>query len=141
MTYEKTFTAKPEHVDVQGIMDGLFYPFYLEECRHSFAKEVLDFDIDEQARGGTNIVLSQYCLKFLRSLKAGDVFQVNCSAHKDHDLKPVVHFKQEMRREGKLIVSAIFTATCVLSTCGRSFLPEQMKEKLEQTEAVQMPAL
>ena len=49
MEYSKTYTAKDEHIDFQNIMDGLYYPFYMEWCRHDFIKEALGFDFEEEA--------------------------------------------------------------------------------------------
>jgi acyl-CoA thioesterase FadM len=50
MEYSKTYTAKDEHIDFQNIMDGLYYPFYMEWCRHDFIKEALGFDFEEEAK-------------------------------------------------------------------------------------------
>lgn len=140
MTYEQTYTTKPEHIDFQGIMDGLYYPFYLEECRHRYAKEVLGLGLEEAAAQGLNIVLSQYTIKFLRSLRKDDTFVVTCSGHPDKEGKPRFHLKQEIRRDGKLVVTALFTATCVKATGGRSFVPEGLLEKLQAAEPVVLPA-
>jgi len=81
MEYSKVYTVKEEHIDVQGIMDGLYYPFYMEYCRHDYIREVLGFDFEEQAEKGVYMVLSQYknqlpevpekgrcILRYLRSL-------------------------------------------------------------------------
>ncbi|HVK48614.1 MAG TPA: hypothetical protein VM488_12230 [Pseudobacter sp.] len=48
MEYSKTYTVKDEHIDVQNIVDGLYYPFYMEWCRHDFVREVLGFDFEEE---------------------------------------------------------------------------------------------
>ena len=76
MEYSKTYTVKDEHIDVQNIMDGLYYPFYMEYCRHDYIREVLGFDFEEEAKKGVNMVLSKYTLQFVRSLKKGDEFIV-----------------------------------------------------------------
>ena len=57
MEYAIEYTVNDKHIDVQGIMDGLYYPFYMEECRHNFAKEFLGIDLAEEAKKGVNIVL------------------------------------------------------------------------------------
>ncbi len=67
--FSKTYTVKEEHIDVQGIVDGLYYPFYMEWCRHDFIREVMGFDFEEQAHAGVYMVLSGYKINFLRSLK------------------------------------------------------------------------
>lgn len=58
--YLKTYTVRNEHSDIQGIMGGLYYPFYMEWCWHDYIKEVPGFDFEEQARNGVNMVLSSY---------------------------------------------------------------------------------
>jgi len=58
MTYEIEYTVKPEHIDFQGIMDGLYYTYYLEDCRHKYLNDVLHIDIESEAKNGTNIVLN-----------------------------------------------------------------------------------
>lgn len=81
--FTKQYTVKEEHIDAQEIMYGLYYPFYMEDCRHDFVNHVLNFNIDDNARNGINIVLSEYTIKFLRSLKKGDQFDVTCEIDKD----------------------------------------------------------
>jgi len=138
VSYEIAYTVKPEHIDFQGIMDGLYYPFYLEECRHRYAEEVLHFGVKANAERGINIVLSQYTLKFLRSLRKDDAFVVTCSAHPDKNNKPQFHLKQEIRRDGKLVVTALFTATCVKASGGRSFVPEEVLALIADAEPVEL---
>ena len=140
MTFECAYTTKPEHIDFQGIMDGLYYPFYLEECRHRYAEEVLGLGLKQAAEKGVNVVLSQYTIKFLRSLRKDDAFVVTCSGHPDKQGKPQFHLKQEIRREGKLIASALFTATCVRASGGRSFVPDDVLERLRDAEPVELAA-
>lgn len=131
MEYSKTYTVKEEHIDVQGIMDGLYYPFYMEYCRHDFIREVLDFDFEEQAKNGVYMVLSQYKINFLRSLKKGDEFSVTCALFTDKDNLPRLHFKQSILLNGKIMTKAIFTGTCIPATGGRPYLPANLLEKFE----------
>ena len=70
--YELSMQVKDEHIDFQGIVDGLYYPFYFEECRHKYVKEAVGVDIQEFAQRGLNLVLAEYHLKFRASLKKGD---------------------------------------------------------------------
>jgi acyl-CoA thioester hydrolase len=132
--YQKTYTAKDEHIDFQGIMDGLYYPFYFEDCRHSYVEHVLNFDMKKAAAAGTNVVLSQYTLKFRRSLSKGDTFTVTCTGHPDKSGKPLFHLKQAIHRDGKLITEALFTATCVKASGGRSFLPDEIVKAVSSNE-------
>jgi acyl-CoA thioester hydrolase len=131
MEYSKNYTVKEEHIDVQGIMDGLYYPFYMEHCRHDFIREELGFDFEEQAKNGVYMVLSQYKLNFVRSLKKGDEFSVTCSVFTDKDNLPRLHFKQSILMNGKVMTKGIFTGTCVPAAGGRPYLPEELKEKFE----------
>lgn len=59
MEYSKNYTVKQEHIDVQGIMDGLYYPLYMEECRHDYIRKNLGFDFVEQAENCVFMVLSE----------------------------------------------------------------------------------
>lgn len=131
MEYVKEYTVKPEHIDVQGIMDGLFYPFYMEYCRHEFIKDVLGFSLEEEAKKGVNMVLSQYTINFVRSLKKDDKFTVTCELFSDNSNKPQIHFGQKIMLNGKIVTKAVFSGTCVLATGGRPFLPDSIKEKLK----------
>lgn len=132
MAYTKTYTVKDEHIDVQNIMDGLYYPFYLEWCRHDFIREALGFDFEAEARAGVNMVLSEYRLKFVRSLKSGDVFDVTCEPLRDKSNKAVLHFRQGILLNGKIVVKAVFSGTCVKAGGGRPFLPEGLTERLAE---------
>lgn len=127
MEYSKNYTAEDQHIDVQGIMDGLYYPFYMEYCRHDYIREVLGFDFVEQAGKGVNMVLSQYNIKFIRSLKKNDNFDVTCSVFTDVQGLPRLHFKQSIIKDGKIMATAVFTGTCVAATGGRPYLPEELQ--------------
>ena len=130
MEYSKSYKVKEEHIDVQGIMDGLYYPFYMEWCRHDFIREVLGFDFELQAKEGVYMVLSEYSIQFLRSLKSGDEFSVNCTLYGDSKGLPRLHFKQSIELNKKIITKAIFTGTCVSAKGGRPYLPESLSDKL-----------
>ena len=129
MEFTKTYVAKDEHIDFQNIMDGLYYPFYMEWCRHDFIKEELGFDFIKEAENGVNMVLSKYTLQFVRSLKKGDEFVVTCSPMVDKANKSVLHFKQTILLNNKVVTKAVFSGTCVGAN-GRPFLPENLLEKL-----------
>jgi acyl-CoA thioester hydrolase len=130
MEYSKTYTVKDEHIDVQNIMDGLYYPFYMEYCRHDYIREVLGFDFVTEAHNGVNMVLSKYTIQFVRSLKKGDSFIVTCSPLLDKSNKSVLHFKQAILLNNKIVTKAVFSGTCVKAGGGRPFLPENLLEKL-----------
>ncbi|MEN2399392.1 thioesterase family protein [Flavobacterium sp. MC2016-06] len=126
MEYSKNYTVADGHIDVQGIMDGLYYPFYMEECRHDFIREILGFDFVEQAENGVFMVLSEYSIKFIRSLKKDDNFDVTCAVFTDPLNLPRLHFKQTIIKNGKVMASAVFTGTCIPASGGRPYLPEEL---------------
>ncbi|OOQ58900.1 acyl-CoA thioesterase [Mucilaginibacter pedocola] len=130
MEYSRAYTVKDEHIDIQGIMDGLYYPFYMEWCRHAFIKEVLGFDFEEQARKGIYMVLSGYSLDFVRPLKKGDEFTATCSVHKDRNGLPKLHFKQSILLNKKIMAKGVFTGTCIPATGGRPYLPDTVITRL-----------
>jgi acyl-CoA thioester hydrolase len=130
MEYTKTYTVKDEHIDFQNIMDGLYYPFYMEYCRHDYIREALGFDFVAEAKNGVNMVLSKYSLQFVRSLKKGDIFQVTCSPMRDAGNNSVLHFKQTILLNNKIVTKAVFSGTCVRSSGGRPFLPDNLLGKL-----------
>jgi acyl-CoA thioester hydrolase len=127
LEYSKNYTAKAEHIDVQNIMDGLYYPFYMEYCRHDYIREVLGFDFEEEAENGIYMVLSGYKINFLRSLKKDDEFTVTCTLFADPAGLPRLHFKQAIILNGKVMTKAVFTGTCVPATGGRPYLPDSIK--------------
>ena len=137
MEYVKEYTVKPEHIDVQNIMDGLYYPFYMEYCRHDFIKDVLGFSLEEEAHKGVNMVLSSYTIQFVRSLKKDDKFTVTCQLLKEKSEKPQIHFEQKILLNGKLVTKAVFTGTCVPATGGRPFLPEAIKELVKDAPVLE----
>jgi acyl-CoA thioester hydrolase len=134
MEYTKVYTVNDAHIDIQGIMDGLYYPFYLEYCRHDFIREVLGLDFKEQAAQGVYMVLSGYRISFLRSLKKDDRFSVSCVVFSDAAGQPKVHFDQSIHCNGKLMTRAVFTGTCIPAKGGRPYLPDDI---LRQTADLQ----
>ena len=133
MEYTKEYTVKDEHIDVQGIMDGLYYPFYMEYCRHDFAKEVMGFDIEKEALKGVNMVLSQYTIKFLRPLRKNDNFTVTCSLLSAKYGMPRFYLKQRIMMNRKVTTEAVFTATCVPANGGRPFIPESLTPQVQSS--------
>ena len=138
MSYSKIYIAKEEHIDVQGIMDGLYYPFYMEWCRHDFIREVLGFDFENEARNGVYMVLSSYSLNFIRSLKKGDEFSVTCEVFRDKDKLPKLHFKQTILLNKKVVTKAVFSGTCIPAAGGRPYLPETVLEKLKDASELEV---
>ncbi|WEA00053.1 acyl-CoA thioesterase [Mucilaginibacter sp. SJ] len=137
MEYSKTYIAKDEHIDVQEIMDGLYYPFYMEYCRHDYIREILGFDLETEAKNGIYMVLSNYSISFLRSLKKGDEFKVTCTLYTDKGGLPKLHFKQSIICNNKVMTKAVFTGTCVPATGGRPYLPASVLEKIKDAPVLE----
>ena len=45
--FSKMYDVDEHHIDFQGVVDGLYYPFYMEWARHAFMKKALGIDIEE----------------------------------------------------------------------------------------------
>lgn len=125
--YEMQMQVKDEHIDFQGIMDGLYYPFYFEVCRHQYIKDTLNVDIVEFAEKGLNLVLVEYSLRFRTSLKKGDQLIVTCQLVPVENSRSRVSFDQQIICNGKVAAEANFIATCVPAAGGRPFIPEEFK--------------
>lgn len=46
----KIYDVENSHIDFQGVVDGLYYPFYMEWTRHAYMKEALGLDLEEEFR-------------------------------------------------------------------------------------------
>ena len=123
-------SVKDEHIDFQGIVDGLYYPWYMEVVRHRFVKEELGVDIEEAAKRGESWVLVEYTLKFKASLKKGDAVTVTCELRPIEGSRSRFGFFQTIVRDGKVAAEASFTATCVPAAGGRPFIPEHVQSRL-----------
>jgi acyl-CoA thioester hydrolase len=137
MEYSRTYIAKDEHIDAQEIMDGLYYPFYMEFCRHDYIRDVLGFDFETEAKKGIYMVLSNYSISFLRSLKKGDEFTVTCSVYADKTGAPRLHFKQQIILRNKVMTKALFTGTCIPAGGGRPYLPQSVLEKIKDAPVLE----
>lgn len=135
-TYTRQYQVNPDHVDVQGIVDGLYYPFYLENCRHCYVRDVLSFDIEKEAANGINMVLAEYTLRFRRSLKKGDSFEVTCRGYQEEGKKTKLYFQQQIILGGTVFTDATFIATCVPASGGRPFIPESITAKILATPSL-----
>ncbi|SEM56234.1 acyl-CoA thioester hydrolase [Olivibacter domesticus] len=132
MEYIKKYIVKEEHTDWQGNMEGLYYPYYLEDCRHAYIKEILCFDFEEEARNGISMVLSNYRIQILRSLKGGSNLSVSCTVFRDKSASTLLHFKQMITLRGKIVTLGLFSSTCTPSNGGRSFLPPSLNRLLSR---------
>ena len=90
----KHYTVDPNHVDFQGVVDGLYYPFYLEWARHAYMAEALGLNLEEEFKQGRIHMLLEYTLSFKKSLKAGDELMVTCQPVKNEKRSRVNFFQQ-----------------------------------------------
>ena len=126
--FEKHFDVDASHIDFQGIVDGLFYPFYLEWTRHAFMRDVVGIDIEQAVKDGYLYVLSEYSLKFKKPLKMGDKLTVTCELV-PNEKSSRFNFKQTIMVDGKVHAEAEFVATCILPS-GRPGVPDGVKALL-----------
>lgn len=67
--FTKNFTVDEKHVDFQGVVDGLYYPFYMEWTRHAFMKDELGLDLEQEFTEGRIHMILEYTMKFKKSLQ------------------------------------------------------------------------
>ncbi|EFE96308.1 acyl-CoA thioesterase [Serratia odorifera] len=126
--FSKNYDVDPRHVDFQGVVDGLYYPFYLEWARHAFMAEALGLDIEEEFKQGRVHMLLEYSLKFKKSLKAGDSMVVTCKPVKS-EKRNRVNFEQQILVNNVVYAEAVFVATCLVN--GRPSVPESLAQLFE----------
>ncbi|CCP01817.1 hypothetical protein BN439_0728 [Erwinia amylovora Ea644] len=124
----KHYDVDPNHVDFQGVVDGLYYPFYLEWARHAYMAEALGLDLEEEFKQGRIHMLLEYTLKFKKSLKAGDKVEVTCQPLKN-EKRSRVNFAQQILVNNVVYAEALFTATCLIN--GRPGVPASLAEIIE----------
>ena len=110
--YTQTMIVDDKHIDFQGIMDGLYYPYYMEIVRHQFLKDIVGIDLVEESKDGFNYVLSSIeNMNFKRPIKANDTLEISCKMMPIDQKK--FGFFQEIKCNGKVMCDANFTATCI----------------------------
>ncbi|MGP4128660.1 hypothetical protein OJE16_02165 [Pantoea tagorei] len=125
--FSKMYDVDEDHIDFQEVLDGLYYPFYMEWARHAFMKEVLGIDSEEEFRQGRIYRVLEYSLRFRQSLKKGDRVEVTCQLEKKCEAQPR-EFLPANPGEGVTCTEATFTATCLFN--GRPVMPEAMTDAL-----------
>ncbi|AGB84109.1 putative thioesterase [Serratia sp. FGI94] len=123
--YIKNYDVDEKHIDFQGVVDGLYYPFYMEWTRHAFMKEALGIDIEEEFKQGRLYMVLEYSLRFRKSLTKGDKMEVTCELAKN-DKRNRVNFVQQIRVNGQVYADATFVATCLEN--GRPSVPAAIAE-------------
>jgi len=127
--FSKNYDVDPSHIDFQGVVDGLYYPFYMEWTRHAFMKEALGIDMEEAFKRGEAYMLLEYSLRFRKSLKQGDSLDVTCALEKN-EKRNRVNFVQEIKVDGVTYAEATFVATCIVN--GRPSVPDAVAQALTQ---------
>ncbi|MEN4798036.1 MULTISPECIES: acyl-CoA thioesterase [Pantoea] len=125
--FTKNFTVDEKHVDFQGVVDGLYYPFYMEWTRHAFMKDELGLDLEQEFTEGRIHMILEYTMKFKKSLQKGDEMQVTCSVT-ENEKKNRINFVQQILVNGSVYAEAVFVATCLVK--GRPSVPDVVKNAL-----------
>ncbi|QKJ86972.1 Acyl-CoA thioester hydrolase [Paramixta manurensis] len=130
--YSQTMTVDDAHIDFQDVVDGLYYPFYMETVRHAFMKEVAGVDLQQDAAEGKFHMLLEYTIKFKKSLQRGDTFVVTCVPG-FHEKKNRVVFNQKIIKDGAVYAEADFVATCLIN--GRPAIPDSFSAVIEAAQS------
>ncbi|MFL9878686.1 thioesterase family protein [Herbaspirillum rhizosphaerae] len=125
--FSKNYEVEASHIDFQGVVDGLYYPFYMEWTRHAFMKEALGIDIEAEFAQGKIYMVLEYSLRFRKSLKKDDRLEVTCQLEKN-EKRNRVNFVQEIKVDGVTYAEATFVATCLFN--GRPSMPEAVMNAL-----------
>ncbi|QDY44218.1 acyl-CoA thioesterase [Candidatus Pantoea soli] len=126
--FSKHYDVDENHIDFQGVVDGLYYPFYMEWTRHAYMREALGIDIEEEFRHGRLYMVLEYSLRFRKSLVKGDKVEVTCQLVRN-EKRNRVNFVQQIKVEGVVYAEATFIATCLEN--GRPSMPEAVTRALE----------
>ncbi|NPE55200.1 acyl-CoA thioesterase [Dickeya dadantii] len=129
--FSKHYEVKDNHIDFQGVVDGLYYPFYMEWTRHAFMKESLGVDIEEEFKQGKVYMVLEYSLRFRKSLQKGDRLEVTCQLEKN-EKRNRVNFVQQIKVDGVTYAEATFAATCLVN--GRPSMPDAVMNALNSFE-------
>ncbi|CAM3593188.1 thioesterase [Rouxiella silvae] len=125
----KKYNVDEKHIDFQGVVDGLYYPFYMEWARHAFMKEALGLDLEDEFKQGRIHMVLEYSMKFRKSLMKGDVMEVTCKVMKN-EKKNRANFIQQILVNGVVYSEATFIAACLVN--GRPIVPEAVLAAMEE---------
>ncbi|MDF7647800.1 acyl-CoA thioesterase [Pantoea sp. Acro-805] len=125
--FVKHYDVDENHIDFQGVVDGLYYPFYMEWTRHAFMREALGIDIEEEFKQGKLYMVLEYSLRFRKSLVKGDNVEVTCALEKN-EKRNRVNFVQQIKVNDVVYADATFVATCFSN--GRPSMPEAVLNAL-----------
>jgi acyl-CoA thioester hydrolase len=127
--FSKQYDVEPSHIDFQGVVDGLYYPFYMEWTRHAYMREALGIDMEEEFKQGKIYMVLEYSLRFRKSLTKDDHVEVTCQLQKN-EKRNRVNFFQEIKVDGVTYAEATFVATCIVN--GRPSMPDAVAAALPQ---------
>ncbi|XXN66497.1 acyl-CoA thioesterase (plasmid) [Enterobacter ludwigii] len=125
--FSKHYEVDEKHIDFQGVVDGLYYPFYMEWTRHAYMREALGIDIEEEFKQGKIYMVLEYSLRFRKSLVKGDNVEVTCVLTKN-EKRNRVNFVQQILVNGVVYADATFVATCLQN--GRPSMPDAVMNAL-----------
>lgn len=125
--FTKQYEVDEKHIDFQGVVDGLYYPFYMEWTRHAYMREALGIDMEEEFQQGKIYMVLEYSLRFRKSLVKGDQVEVTCVLAKN-ETRNRVNFVQQILVNGVVHADATFVATCLQN--GRPSMPDAVMNAL-----------
>ncbi|SMG60653.1 acyl-CoA thioesterase [Cedecea sp. NFIX57] len=126
--FTKKYAVMREHIDFQDVMDGLYYPFYMEWCRHAFMEECLGIDIKEEATKNNMYILTEYKIRFKKSIRADAKLTVTCCL-KESEKRSRFYFEQKIIIDDTEYAEAVFEATCI-GPSGRPYIPTAVTNHL-----------
>lgn len=123
--------VRDNELDAQGIVNNANYMIYLSHARHKHG-ELLNINHTEFAKKGLNLIITSCTMKFKNSLTANDSFIVT-SKITEGELPFHWAHKQDIKRvsDGKVIMKAVFNATCVNSNPDaeeKLSIPQEIKQ-------------
>lgn len=123
--------VRDNELDAQGIVNNANYMIYLSHARHKHG-ELLNINHTEFANRGLKLIVTSCTMKFKNSLTANDKFTVS-SKITEGELPFHWAHKQEIKRvsDGKIIMKAVFNATCVNGNPDaeeKLFIPKEIQQ-------------
>src|SRR5258708_28640269 len=123
--------VRDNELDAQGIVNNANYMIYLSHARHKHG-ELLNINHSEFAKSGLNLIVTSCMMKFKNPLTANDTFIVT-SKITPGELPFHWSHKQDIKRisDGKIIMKAVFNATCVNSKQDaeeKLFIPQEIEQ-------------
>ncbi|WP_446915284.1 acyl-CoA thioesterase, partial [Klebsiella pneumoniae] len=109
------------------VVDGLYYPFYMEWTRHAYMKDELGLDLEAEFKEGRLHMILEYSMKFRKSLLKDHNMEVTCQLQKN-EKRNRVNFVQQILVDGVVFAEATFVATCLVN--GRPSVPDVVQNAI-----------